>query len=96
MLRTENSVRSVFSTILLLTKGLKVGTASLNFFTLLICGNPLIGSIGYSIYLLTQVMGWKPEQVHLLVARVRKELRSKKVHPNIQVEVIYGRKPENV
>lgn len=45
--------------------------------------------------MLTQIMGWEPAQVHLLVARARKELRSKKVHPYVEVEVIYGQKPDS-
>jgi hypothetical protein len=46
------------------------------------------------MYILTQVMGWEPAQVHVLLARVRKELRSKRIHSYLTVEFAYGRKPE--
>ena len=46
------------------------------------------------MYILTQVMGWEPAQVHVLLARIRKELRLKRVHPYLTVEFAYARKPE--
>ncbi|ORY68797.1 S-adenosyl-L-methionine-dependent methyltransferase [Pseudomassariella vexata] len=52
------------------------------------------GLEGYAMYLLTQQLKWAPERVQLLLACIRKELRSNKLHPYAWVQVTYGRKLE--
>ncbi|QDS72871.1 hypothetical protein FKW77_007448 [Venturia effusa] len=38
------------------------------------------GMEGWAIYLFTNYLGWKKEEVDILIARVRKELRDSKIH----------------
>ena len=38
------------------------------------------GLEGFSMRLFTQHLGWKVEEVHILLANVRKDLRDPKIH----------------
>lgn len=38
------------------------------------------GLEGFTIRLLTQVLKWKPEEVQVLLANVRKDFRDPKIH----------------
>lgn len=51
------------------------------------------GVEGFSIRLYTQFLGWKAEEVQVLLAKVRKDLRNPRIHMMYQFWVAYGRKP---
>jgi len=51
------------------------------------------GLEGMTLRLLTQVLNWKAEEVHVLLANVRKDFRDPKVHAQLDFHVVYGRKP---
>lgn len=40
-----------------------------------------------------EVLGWSLEEAIIFAARLRKELRSAKVHAYIPLKVVFGRKP---
>lgn len=48
---------------------------------------------GFAVFLLTQVMGWQREEVLVLVAEFRREMRKKSNFGWCQVTIVYGRKP---
>ncbi|KAK8083368.1 hypothetical protein PG996_002149 [Apiospora saccharicola] len=52
------------------------------------------GLEGFVLYPLGQVLGWPLIQIQLMLARVRTELASQKVHPWTRVQIVYARKPE--
>ncbi|KAI0892162.1 S-adenosyl-L-methionine-dependent methyltransferase [Annulohypoxylon nitens] len=52
------------------------------------------GMEGFVLYLFTNGLGWSREQVTLYLHRVRQELRDTRKSPYIEVQVVYGRKPE--
>ncbi|KAI0842563.1 S-adenosyl-L-methionine-dependent methyltransferase [Hypoxylon sp. FL0890] len=52
------------------------------------------GMEGFVLYLFTNGLGWSREQVTIYLSRVRKELRDKRKSPYVNVQVVYGRKPE--
>ncbi|PSN75231.1 S-adenosyl-L-methionine-dependent methyltransferase [Corynespora cassiicola Philippines] len=54
----------------------------------------LEGIEGLSLRLLTTIAGWSLEEVKVLLAKVRTELRDKKCHAYWPVIVVYGKKPE--
>ncbi|OCL01421.1 S-adenosyl-L-methionine-dependent methyltransferase [Glonium stellatum] len=54
----------------------------------------LDGLEGFSYRLLTQVLGWELQEVDVLIAKVRKELKSKAVHAQIDMHIVWGQKPE--
>jgi len=45
---------------------------------------------------LTLLLGWKPEEVYVLCADMRKELRNPKVHGIHRVNGVYARKPDEM
>lgn len=51
------------------------------------------GLEGMTLRLLTQVLGWKPESVQVLLANVRRDFRDPKIHAQLDFHVAYGRKP---
>ncbi|MCJ1367644.1 hypothetical protein MMC16_006778 [Acarospora aff. strigata] len=51
------------------------------------------GIEGWAMALLTRVMGWSINEVHVFLAEVRKGLKSSKVHAYTSVSVVYGQKP---
>lgn len=52
------------------------------------------GAENWTLRLLTSVLGWAPEEVYLLCANLRKDLRTKKIHAIQQMRVVYARKPQ--
>jgi len=55
--------------------------------------NVLEGIEGFTMGLFTRVLGWKAEEVHLLLADVRKELRNPEIHAQLDFHVVYAQKP---
>lgn len=51
------------------------------------------GLEGMTMRLFTQVLGWKREEVLILLASVRKDFRDPKLHAQLDFHVTYGRKP---
>jgi SAM-dependent methyltransferase len=50
---------------------------------------------GFAIFMLKEIMGWQIEEIHALVAKMRKALRQwPQLQPYYEVTVVYGRKPE--
>ena len=57
--------------------------------------NFLDGVHGWSMAIITRGMGWMPQEVDVLLAGVRKDVRNwKEVHAYVQMYVVYGRKPK--
>ncbi|KAF9873169.1 C6 zinc finger domain protein [Colletotrichum karsti] len=54
------------------------------------------GLEGLSMGLLTRVLGWTKEEVQVLCANVRKDLKNKSMHSYWRIRVICAQKPENV
>ncbi|KAK2041700.1 methyltransferase domain-containing protein [Colletotrichum somersetense] len=54
----------------------------------------LDGLEGFSLRLLCGALGWTKEEVLVLLAGVRKELKSGKLHAYLKYNVVYGQKPE--
>ncbi|KEZ46102.1 hypothetical protein SAPIO_CDS0952 [Scedosporium apiospermum] len=53
------------------------------------------GIEGFSLYLLTQVVGWKYEECQVFIAKMRQALKNKKLNPYYELTLVYGRKPED-
>jgi len=51
------------------------------------------GIEGWSMALLTRVMGWKVEDVHKFLDEVREAFKDRSVHSYTSVSVVYGQKP---
>ncbi|OAA65255.1 methyltransferase domain-containing protein [Niveomyces insectorum RCEF 264] len=49
---------------------------------------------GITAAVFVKALGWTPEDVDALLAKVRKDLRDRRIHAYLPVVVIYGRKPE--
>ncbi|KAF2185641.1 S-adenosyl-L-methionine-dependent methyltransferase [Zopfia rhizophila CBS 207.26] len=54
----------------------------------------LDGLEAFSMRLMTGVLNWQPEEVEVLCAKVRSELKSKSMHALYDFHVVYGQKPE--
>lgn len=52
------------------------------------------GLEAFTLRLFTQTLGWKSEEVQVLLANVRKDLRNPKIHAQFDFYVAYGQKPE--
>ncbi|KAK8169402.1 S-adenosyl-L-methionine-dependent methyltransferase [Phyllosticta citrichinensis] len=52
------------------------------------------GCEGWAMFLLTNVLGWKPEEVQVLLAKFKAALKDKKTHAYYEMSVVYGKKPE--
>ncbi|KAL6231584.1 hypothetical protein BDW75DRAFT_39308 [Aspergillus navahoensis] len=52
------------------------------------------GIEGWSMYLLTTVLKWSREEVELYLSRMRKGLRTPRIHAYQECTVVYGKKPE--
>ncbi|KAF7559149.1 hypothetical protein G7046_g5007 [Stylonectria norvegica] len=50
---------------------------------------------GFGIFLLTQVLGWQQEEVIILIAEMRRELKKKTNFGWCMTTIVYGRKPES-
>ena len=51
------------------------------------------GLEGFTLRLFTQFLGWKTEEVHVMLAKVRKDMRDPKIHAQYDFHVVYGQKP---
>ena len=51
------------------------------------------GLEGFTLRLFTQFLGWKKEEVEVMLAKVRKDLRDPKLHAQFDFHVVYGQKP---
>ncbi|KAL8859958.1 MAG: hypothetical protein Q9178_003507 [Gyalolechia marmorata] len=51
------------------------------------------GLEAFTLRLFTQILGWKSEEVQVLLANVRKDLRNPKIHAQFDFFVAYGQKP---
>lgn len=51
------------------------------------------GLEAFTLRLFTQHLGWKPEEVQVMLSKVRKDLRNPMIHAQYDFHVIYGRKP---
>lgn len=47
----------------------------------------------YTLALLTRVLGWSHEEVQVLIASVKNELKDLSIHAYGKMHFIYGRKP---
>ncbi|KAI9882201.1 MAG: hypothetical protein M1823_006057 [Watsoniomyces obsoletus] len=54
----------------------------------------LEGLEAFSLAIFTRVLGWKPEELQVLLAGVRNDLKNPKIHSYLNFHVVYGRKPE--
>ncbi|OJD32350.1 methyltransferase domain-containing protein [Diplodia corticola] len=54
----------------------------------------LDGLEAFSFRMFTNVLGWKLEEVKVINAEVREELKNKSIHPYYTFHVAYGQKPE--
>ena len=52
------------------------------------------GLEGFTMRLFTQYLGWKVEEVKVMLAKVRKNLRDPKIHAQYDFHVVYGQKPK--
>lgn len=48
----------------------------------------------YCYALFTRVLGWQREEIEVLVAGMRRELRDLSLHLYTKVHVVYGQRPE--
>ncbi|OJJ79327.1 class I SAM-dependent methyltransferase [Aspergillus glaucus CBS 516.65] len=51
-----------------------------------------IGPYCYALF--TRILGWSKEEIEVMIAGIRKELRDPSVHVYTKVHVLYGQKPE--
>ncbi|KAL9639698.1 MAG: hypothetical protein Q9204_000988 [Flavoplaca sp. TL-2023a] len=51
------------------------------------------GLEAFTLRLFTQILGWKSEEVQVLLANVRKDLRNPKIHAQFDFFVAFGQKP---
>jgi len=52
----------------------------------------LDGLEAFSLRLYCDVLGWSEAEAHVLLAKVRQELKSGKVHCHVDFHVVYGQK----
>ena len=53
----------------------------------------LNGLEGISMRLMTHALHWKPDEVSVLLAKIRPELRNRNIHSYQTIVLVYGRKP---
>lgn len=49
---------------------------------------------GYMLFLACEMLGWTEDQVRVLCAQLRREIRSGQHHPYFRQRIVYGQKPE--
>ncbi|GJC86677.1 putative methyltransferase tdiE [Colletotrichum liriopes] len=54
----------------------------------------LDGLEAFTLRLFTGVLGWTKEEVFVLLAEVRRELKSRAFHAHLEFHVVYAQKPE--
>lgn len=55
--------------------------------------NIIDGLEAFCLALLTRGLGWRKEEVDILVAKTTSDLRNRRIHAYFPMPVIYGRKP---
>ncbi|KAH8787532.1 S-adenosyl-L-methionine-dependent methyltransferase [Hyaloscypha sp. PMI_1271] len=55
--------------------------------------NLLMGLSGFSLALFTRVKHWSKEQIEVLLAQVRNEIKDKGIHASWPIHIVYARKP---
>lgn len=53
------------------------------------------GLEGFCLALLTRALGWRKDEVDILVAKTTTDLRNKKIHAYFPMPVVFGRKPSS-
>ncbi|MCJ1462584.1 hypothetical protein MMC07_001186 [Pseudocyphellaria aurata] len=53
------------------------------------------GLEAFNMRMFTQVLGWKPEEVHVLVAKLRQEFSNPRIHMIYNFWIVYGQKPSD-
>lgn len=53
----------------------------------------IIAADSYTPRLFTQVLGWKKEEMDVMLQKVKTELKDSKLHMYLPVHFVYGRKP---
>jgi hypothetical protein len=51
------------------------------------------GIEGWAMFLFTNYLGWRPEEIQVLIAKIRAELRDVSIHGYQYMTVCYGQKP---
>ena len=51
------------------------------------------GLEGFSLALFTRVLGWRPDEVQVLLSKVSKDLNDKNIHAQNDMHIVWGRKP---
>ncbi|KAL1879649.1 hypothetical protein Plec18167_004111 [Paecilomyces lecythidis] len=54
----------------------------------------MLGVESYTPGFFSRVLGWKNDEIQVLIANIRKELSDKSIHAYINTHFVYGRKPE--
>ncbi|KAK0609451.1 S-adenosyl-L-methionine-dependent methyltransferase [Immersiella caudata] len=57
------------------------------------CANFVDGLYGLSVESFTRYLGWKPDELQVFLAEVRKDIRNRKVHAYWPVWVVYAQRP---
>ncbi|KAF5614170.1 methyltransferase [Fusarium subglutinans] len=59
------------------------------------CNHNIAGELsGLSMVLFTKGLGWSPEEVEVFLAKVRAEMKDRRIHAWWPIHVVYGQKPE--
>ncbi|KAM6524610.1 hypothetical protein FALCPG4_010219 [Fusarium falciforme] len=59
------------------------------------CCHNIAGELsGLSMALFTRALGWSPEQVEVFLAKVRTDMKDRRIHAWWPIHVVYGQKPE--
>ncbi|CAF9932285.1 MAG: hypothetical protein ALECFALPRED_005257 [Alectoria fallacina] len=51
------------------------------------------GLEGFSLALFTRILGWSPEEVQVLLSKVRKDMENRNMHAQNDIYVVWGRRP---
>jgi hypothetical protein len=46
------------------------------------------------VLFVANTLGWTPEEVHVYIAKFRREIRDRRNHPYIRLRTVWARKPE--
>uniref|UniRef100_A0A0D2Y330 Methyltransferase n=1 Tax=Fusarium oxysporum (strain Fo5176) TaxID=660025 RepID=A0A0D2Y330_FUSOF len=59
------------------------------------CNHNIAGELsGLSMVLFTRGLGWSPEEVEVFLAKVRTDMKDRRIHAWWPIHVVYGQKPE--
>ncbi|KAF2452464.1 putative methyltransferase [Lineolata rhizophorae] len=51
------------------------------------------GIEGWAMHLFTNYLGWRAEEIQVMIAAIRKELRNKSIHAYQNISICYGQRP---